>query len=316
MTATIETTGQLGQPAIERAEEQADDLRLWSVTTILGVLDKPALLYWSAAQTAESAIDNQATWQALLDDRGRDEAVKWLRDARFRKPRNKLSAAALGTAVHGLCESYALTGTRPDRDATLEAIQQQAGRTPLDSDAAFAETDVAGHMLARFDEWLQRFSPSYQATEVTVYSPTYGIAGTCDGFLTIDGTRLVIDYKTSREPFDSRGDPKRPYPEVALQLAAYRFAEAAAVWRPRRSEKYRRRYYLLSPAERELAQPVPEVDGAAVIHITPTACEAYPVRADQSVHTTFLHLLEAARWRFSTEQTVIGSPLEAPHDHS
>ncbi len=298
----------LGQDPYTVDNADADDLTLWSVTTIIGVLDKPALLFWSAQQAAEAAVDAQSTWQAMLDERGRAEAVKWLRDARFRRPRDLLSAADLGVAVHKLCETYALTGTRPDKNDVADTIRRIGG-TNID---IAAEGPVVWQMLDRFDDWLGRFSPSYQAAEIAVYSPTYGVAGTLDALLTIDGTRFIADTKTTREPYDSRGKPKTPYPEVGLQLAAYRHMEYAAVWRPRRTEKFRRRYYLLSEAERAMAVPVPEVDGGLCIHITPEACEAYPVRCDQPVHRAFLHILEVARWRFVDERTVIGAPLERP----
>ncbi len=296
----------LGQPALDVDKADTDDLIMWSVTTIIGALDKPALLYWAAEQTAEAAIDNLATWQAMLADRGRAEAVKWLRDARFRRPKAKLASTALGTVTHQLCEEYALTGTMPNRDRVAHVVEAEGG-PEVD---VHGETHVVGTLLIQFDQWLQRFTPSYQATEVVVYSPIYGYAGQADAFLTVDGFRAIGDYKTSREPRDSKGQPKIPYPEVAPQLAAYRFAEHAAVWRPRRTEKWRRRYYLLSAAERAMAEPVPEVDGGLCIFITPESCEAHPVRCDESVHQQFLFIQEAARWAFETSKHVIGQPLQ------
>ena len=71
----------------------------------------------------------------------------------------------------------------------------------------------------------------------------------------------------------------------------------------------RRRYYLLGPQERELAVPVPPVDGGVVIHITPEHCIAYPVKCDVEVHEAFLYVLEAARWLFEVSKHVIGEPL-------
>jgi hypothetical protein len=242
----------------------------------------------------------------MVEESGRDEAAKWLRDARFRSPKTRLSAADLGTATHKVCETYALTGTRPDRDFITELVAQKGSRQ-LD---VKSEVETVDRMLNQFDGWLQRFTPSYQATEVTVYSPTYGYAGQADGFLTIDGVRFLIDYKTTRDPFDSRGKLKTPYPEqVALQLSAYRHAEAAAVWRPRRFEKFRRRYYLLSATERELAVAVPEVDTGLVIQLSPESCESYPIRCDEEVHTAFLYVLEAFRWLQETSKTVMRDPL-------
>lgn len=296
----------LGQAPDDTAKAQDDDLRLWSVTTLIGALDKPALLYWAAEQAATAAVKSARTLQARIDEDGEAETIKWLRDARFRRPKGLLSNASLGTCAHQACEEYALTGQRPDNARLAEIVRQEGGAR---FDGIDHEVPVLNKMLDRFDEWLARFQPEYQAAEVTVYHPTYGYAGTCDGFLSIDGVRFIIDYKTSREGFDAKGNPKGPYPEAALQLAAYRHAEHAAVWRPRRIEQFRRRYYLLSDAERDRAVPVPEVDGGLVIHITPDHCEAFAVRCDERVHEAFLYVMEASRWVNGLAKDVIGMPI-------
>lgn len=288
-------TPTLGQPAIEGATPDRDDLELWSVTTIIGALDKPALMYWSSEQSALAAVHFEKTWRGMLDDddpacthRDSSEcaAVKWLRDARFRRPKGMRSAAELGELVHAACESYALTGTKPKVDPEVQPF------------------------LDRFDEWLHRFGPSYQATEVAVYHPELGYAGTTDAFLTIDGVRYIADYKSSRKSIDSQGRPTTPYPEqVGLQLAGYRWAKYAAVWRPRRMERFRRRYYLLGADEQSMAIPVPEVDTGLVIHITPSSCEAFPIVCDESVFEAYLAAQDAARWLFQTSKAVMGDPL-------
>lgn len=269
---------------------EKDDARFWSVTTIIGALDKPALVPWAAIKTAEAAVDDAETWQSRLEREGRDSAIDYLKQARFRTTkRGARSATELGTDVHAACEDYTLSGVRPEVD------------------------DEVRPFIEQFDRFLQEFQPVYQATEVTVYSPTYGYAGTCDGFLTIDGVRLIFDYKTSRDSYDKRGKPKGPYPEVALQLAAYRYAELAAVWQPRRFEQWRRRYYLLSDTERNVGVPVPEVDGGAVIYLTPEQYSVTPVRCDESVHQQFLFVEEAARWAFQTSKDVLGMAMTPTH---
>lgn len=285
-----------------------EDLQFWSVTTLLQVLDKPALLYWAAEQSGKAAVAVRHSLAQRVEEEGEEAVVKWLRDARFRRPSDELASTALGTVFHSCAEEYALTGIRPTREQIVQRVFDEAGSAKFAG--ADAEADVIETMLDRFDGWLQRFSPSFQATEVTVYSPRYGYAGTCDGFLTIDGTRFIIDYKTSREPYDSKGKPKTPYPEqVGLQLAAYRYAELAAVWRPRVHERFRRRYYLLGQTEQEMAQPVPEVDSGLVIHVTPEACEAFPINCDRRAHKAFLHVIEAFRWVNETSKQVMGDPL-------
>lgn len=280
-----EAADALGQAPVDQKKADPEDLQLWSVTTIIGALDKPALIYWSAEQTAVAAVHERDAWEGIAR-RDPDDAVEWLKGARFRRPPGQRTAAELGTAVHDACESYALSGIRPDVDEEVRPFLEQ------------------------FDGWLQRFSPSYEATEVCVYHPGYGYAGQLDAILTIDGVRFLVDYKSSRRSFNNRGKATGPYPEqVGLQLAAYRHAEMAAVWRPRRFEKFRRRYYLLSEAERARGVPLPEVDTGLVLHITPEHAHAYPIRCDAPVFEAFLHTLECHRWVQADSKLVLGDPL-------
>lgn len=279
-------------PAEVRAPEPVDvdkpepeDERFHSVTTVIGVLDKPALMYWAAEQTAMAAVTVAGSLATRVAEEGEEQVVKWLRDARFRSVRGQRTAAELGTAAHASFEEYALTGRRPEVD------------------------DEVAPFLDRFEQWCQKWQPEYQAAEVSVYNRTYGYAGTCDGFLTVGGERVIVDYKTSRKSVDSQGKETSPYPEVGLQLAAYRYAELAATWKARRFERFRRRYYLLGPDEVELGAPVPEVDGGLCIHVTPEHCHAYPVRCDRDIYESFLYLIEAFHWTNEVARTVVGMRL-------
>lgn len=280
-------TADVRYPApIDVPKPGSNDQRFWSVTTILGALDKPALVYWSATQTAEASIRIAATLPKRIEEEGAEAIIEWLANARFRRQAGKRSAAELGTAVHDACEQYALTGKRP----------------PVDAEVA--------PFLDQFDQWLERFQPEYVAAEVTVFSPKYGYAGTADGWMRIDGVPLIFDYKTTTKSVDKKGNPTGPYPESALQLAAYRHAELAAVWQARRYENYRRRYYLLSADEKERAVPPPEAEAGLVIHITPEHCNAHIVECGPDIYEQFLYVIEAARFQFETSKRVIGNVLE------
>lgn len=311
MTNTAELD-QLHQPApIDQAKAGPDDITLWSVTTIVGALDKPALMYWSAEQAALAACDVADILPQKVDKEGLEETVKWLRDARFRRPKDRLSDTAMGTVVHALAESWALTGNQPGRDQVEQEIRNEGGpRMP--ANGVKGEADIAARIMVQFGRFLDDFQPDYLATEVTVYSPTYGYAGTCDGFFALDRVPLIFDYKSSRSSFDAQGKPKGVYPEIGLQLAAYRFAEAAAVWRPRRTEKFRRRYYLLSQGEQACAHPVPEVEGGVGIHLSPERYGVYPVRCDETIHEAFLYVMEAARYQFQISKDVVGTEMVPP----
>jgi ATP-dependent exoDNAse (exonuclease V) beta subunit len=277
------------EPVVVAPDEH--DVRMWSVTTLIGVLDKPALVPWAAIKTAECAVDKLSTWTAILESDGRAEAVNYLKNARFKGKRGERSATELGTAVHRACEYAAIEGKFRPEDIADEELKP---------------------FLRQFRQFLRDFQPKYVAAEVTVFSPTYGYAGTCDAFLEIDGTRFIVDYKTSRESNDSQGKPKGPYPEVALQLAAYRYAELAAVWRARQAEQMKRRYYLLNDTERALAVPVPEVDHGLVIYLTPDRYAVHPIRCDEAIHEHFLSVIDSARYVLDVGKSVIGNPLIPP----
>jgi hypothetical protein len=268
------------------------DLHLWSVTTILGALDKPALVAWAALETAKAAVDEERIWRSRLEHEGREEAIAWLKGSRYRRRKGQRSSTDLGIAVHKACEHKALYGTwRPEdiRDPELLPFCRQ------------------------WDRFLDEFQPEYIAAEVTVFAPEWGYAGTSDGAFVIEHVPLIFDTKTSREDQLADGSLRTPFPEIGLQLAAYRYAELAAVWRARATEQFKRRYYLLSEPERQLAVPVPEVDGGVGILLTPTRYAVHPVACDKAMHDVFLHLVDVAAHQFGRADSVVGRPMLPPY---
>jgi hypothetical protein len=308
---------------VQAKREDADEA-FWSVTTLLGVLDKSdALINWACREQAKKTVDNLAKIRRRLEDDGRDGpegAVSYVAGMRWWKEGTMLSDAALGTIAHHLFNEYAITGTRP---AVTPDLHPEYGskRTTLDK----RDTVTLSRMLDQFDRFLQEWQPEYHATEFVVYSPTFRYAGQCDGNVSFDGVPTIIDYKTSRRTWSEAKEPKLrgPYPEVSLQLAAYRYAELAAVWRARRYESYSRRYYLLSPTELEMAVPVPPAERAAAIYVTPERYGVYPVRAERAADPddpcdvrefeVFQHLIEVARWHLLASRSAVGNPAEPPY---
>ncbi len=273
--------------AIDVAKPEPEDLRMYSVTTILGVLDKPALVYWAANETAEAAVRQSKYLAQRVESEGAESVARALSGARFASPPGQRTAKKLGTDVHEALEQLALTGNFPEVDDEVRPFLEQA------------------------DKWMQKFQPTFEASEMTTYSPSYGFAGTLDSIMVVDGVRFLADFKTTRKTVDNRGKPTTPYPEqVGLQLAAYRYAEYAATWRPRRYEYQKRRYYLLGVDERETAEPVPEVDACLVLHLTPERCEAFPINADRTAFDAFLYTLECFRWVNDISKKIMGDPLE------
>jgi hypothetical protein len=146
--------------------------------------------------------------------------------------------------------------------------------------------ELAGHVEA-YVRFLDEFGPQVVLTETPVVSLTsWPYAGTFDliaDFPTL-GQRLLCDVKTARSGV---------FPDNALQLAAYRFST-----------------HRLS-ADGEL-QPMPEVDGCAVIHVRSDGYSLVPLKADREEHRFFLYCRELWRWHNQASKEIVGEEIAPP----
>jgi hypothetical protein len=265
-----------------------EQLRLWSVTTLikLGLGEGEGLIRWGNNQIAAAAVDKRASLEHRVKEDGRDETVKWLVEHRFRKSEK---AKVRGTAVHAIAEKIAL-GVDPGPIAEeLRPYVDQLTR------------------------WQEKFRPRYLMAEAPVYNVTRRYAGTLDGIVETQGGRtVVIDYKTTEYgPNDDKSRP--PWPEVALQLCAYSRAELVGVLAEQRYASGKR-YYLFDPTQHH--EPMPAIDGALCVVISPYDCFAVPVRIDDSVWTAWEHVLGCAAWQTTGSRQAFGAVLSAPEEAS
>ena len=172
-----------------------------SVTTIIDVLDKPALMWWAAN------MERRAMETALLDvlsgTGARDpewvlgEMAKHLTKAKaFLKEKDK--AAAIGTAAHAYVEWM-----------TRKMLGEKVGPEPV-------IPDPAAIAVESWKEWAASVDFSPICAERTIYSRRDGYAGTLDWIARVRGVVTLGDYKTS----------KAIYAESHLQNTAYRVAAA------------------------------------------------------------------------------------------
>lgn len=103
-------------------------------------------------------------------------------------------ASAIGTAFHHAVEQYLDTGAFTIHMAKYDSCVPR----------------VTG-MVESWIDWAASIDGLIYHTEMKVVSKAYTYSGTLDAVGVIDGTRLIIDWKTS----------SRIYPEMALQLSAY-----------------------------------------------------------------------------------------------
>lgn len=156
------------------------------VTTVLRMLDKPALIQWSVDLTVAWAADN---WQYL----GSHSDEQILRAGKYRHKDVLNERAEIGTRVHEFADVFMNDGFEyPDLD---EESEQAVGQF-----LEFANSDRFGGALA---------------TELTVVNETLGYAGTFDLIGLVDGLVSLCDLKTS----------KGLWWEHELQLAALAHAE-------------------------------------------------------------------------------------------
>lgn len=160
-----------------------------SVTTILGAVNKPALVAWAANQGTKklyTALDMLKEMDGGLHDK----LVEKLPHEFFKAGRQIMEeAAADGTAAHGIIEKVI---TKQPYD--LESI-----------------TPRAKNAVELFFDWQKKTNFEPIKAESTVFSKTHRYAGTLDFLARIDGEPCLIDFKTS----------KKIYSEMELQVIAY-----------------------------------------------------------------------------------------------
>lgn len=217
--------------------------KAWGVTTAMSKgLPKPALVYWAARCAAEEAWDyfTDPVTRLRLD---RDEVITHLKRAHIRK---RDDAAVRGTKVH----HYA------------EQIMRGA-------DSIEVPEELAGHVKSaiRFmDEW--RVRPLL--IERTIGSYQWGYAGTFDLIAELpDGRRVLFDYKTGASGI---------WPDTALQLAAYRHADA----------------YVADDGT-EIPMREVGVTESKAVWVRADGYDVIPLQTDEKVFKVFLHMLQVAK---------------------
>lgn len=172
--------------------------QLPSVTTVLGVLDKPALLHWAVnmeRRAFETALLNVLADRTKNRDQVLDAVIKATTGAKaFLGEKDK--AAAIGTAAHAWIEWE-----------TRRRLGEKVGAEPIIPDPAMIAVESWKDWAAEVD-----FTPL--CAERTVYCLDCGYAGTLDWIARVRGVTTLGDYKTS----------KAIYPESHLQSVAYRHA--------------------------------------------------------------------------------------------
>ncbi len=236
---------------------QYGDKKYPSVTTILSRgVAKPGLIKWSAKTVAEAAYDRFPEWI----ERERDDAIQFLTDIPNAR---KNKAANLGSYLHAAVERISLG---------------QPIHKPAD--------EIQRGYLEGFVQFVKDVNPTYLYTEFEVYSNQYGYAGTGDAIIRIGNTNWLIDTKTGN----------KVYPEVALQLAAYRHSDFILVPRPDPKDGRKKIYKEVK---------MPKIKKTGVVHLFPGGYQFVEVRSDEEILDVFLAAKAMHDWDSALSRVAI-----------
>ena len=161
-----------------------------SVTTILGVIDKPQLVSWKVAQAIQACFDNRPT--GTLEE--------YIKAMEAKSEEQVTDAADLGSAIH----------------AALEAAF--AGET---YDAA-----LAPYVLPTLAK-VQQTGIKLVQHELRLVNPQYGYAGTTDAVMVDSaGRQGILDFKSRKT---KPGQKCTPWETEPMQIAAYAIAQFSSL---------------------------------------------------------------------------------------
>lgn len=250
-----------------------DGHKVPGVTTVIGVLDKPALVDWAARVTAEYAVSN---WDRLA---GMSPVARYeeLKQARWKV--NK-EATTSGKRIHSLGERVAAGESIATVPAELRPQVQ-----------AYADL---------LDAW--EFEPIQ--LEAPCANTTYRYAGTFDAILTSPRLGTVIaDIKTGT----------RVYAETALQLAAYRNADLFLEEIPQVGPRGGKRPSLWEERPMPPVDGAVVLHLRQETDESPASAEVVPVDVTEDVFEAFLYLLEIYEtWIKRTNPAHRNEPIFAP----
>lgn len=159
-----------------------DGKRLTGVTTIIGVLDKPALVSWSANMAVDYIKENSDTEKKGVDDFWtysiKEEKLEEARKAWARK---RDSAGDIGTMCHHWIEEYSkskINGTDYLPEYENENVRK---------------------MVDKFIIWSVENDVKFLLSEQKLFSEEHWFAGTVDLLIERDGKKYIADIKTAKD---------------------------------------------------------------------------------------------------------------------
>jgi hypothetical protein len=176
------------------------------VTTITGVINKPALMTWpmeeALAYLKENPNDLEGASKAYL--------------------KKQLRGTDAGTAGHDWLEGYLrAVKTKAELPSILEKKDLLTVLNTEDEHIRVSDHNNMVDSIEMFLNWMEDNDVKVIEVEKIIYSINHDYCGRFDAILDINGKVYIIDFKTSNP---SRDFPKGIYPENFAQMGGYDIA--------------------------------------------------------------------------------------------
>ena len=184
-----------------------DGKPLTGVTTILGVIAKPALVPWAAKMVTTYISENCKT----DDDGNYLVSQEELMEAKSAHRKKKEAAGDFGTVVHNQIEAYVKASLEDNEGRPLPHFDFDLADTGLEPDKVVRVAEV----LEQFKGWAIESVSVFLESEARLYSEKHWYAGTTDIlYKDLEGKIWLADIKTSGAV----------YPEYYAQMGGYDIA--------------------------------------------------------------------------------------------
>ena len=172
-----------------------------SVTTILNVINKPALIPWAKKQSLEKVkyvLQNHVMNGTLPEIKSTDDIDAIINEASKTPDKALQLAGDFGSHAHALIEKVINARIHNDKEPVITADFKV--------------------VMESFEMFCEQYNPVFVGSEVQVcYRPAYTkirYAGTVDAVIVHEDNPIVVDFKTSKGIYD----------EHRLQVGAYSHA--------------------------------------------------------------------------------------------
>ena len=243
-----------------------------SITNIKNVKGVEAIKYAAVRDAATYAVDNYDRLHGL----NRDEAITLIKKAPF--ARSDDSPSAIGDVVHDWIDVWVKDGC-PDLADYVPYGMLKA--TPQAPDGYKQAPITARRMWGQFIEFVRYYTAKaglrFIDSEFTVWSDTYGYAGTADLAMVLNDEYVLADTKTG----------KAAYPDTAMQLAPLAKAD-----------------YIITPdGEAKTLYPFTKF---AILHLRPMSYQLIPVYNIDEAFKAFLGLKAEFDWDVQYSDRTLG----------